>query len=237
MRTVCHNTYWTERSHFITRTLVAQDCISLCPKTIVIHVSCLFSCRTWHWPQAQVLSHLPHLFSDNLTNKHKTLGARSIFTLRSSTAGWRINTNPISHRLWAQSHRAQSDRAQKNWAWQESWDRSVSNTEFFLWEITAKIPSLKMWMNLEKLVPRCPTSSHRCIPIMTQRKALQTRILKMENHENAGFTTVYAKSRRLWILSNANQSVLKLTTPEEKARCQVHLRNRVQRGNLLQCFH
>ena len=38
----------------------AEDCTSLCPKTLVIHVSCLFLCRTWHWPQAQVLSHLPH---------------------------------------------------------------------------------------------------------------------------------------------------------------------------------
>ena len=42
-----------------------------------------------------------------------------------------------------------------------------------LWEIT----------NLEKLVLRCPTSSDRCIPNVAQRKALQTRILKMENYE------------------------------------------------------
>ena len=34
-----------------------------------------------------------------------------------------------------------------------------------------------------KLVPMCLTSSHRCIPNMTQRKALQTRTLKMENYE------------------------------------------------------
>ena len=33
------------------------------------------------------------------------------------------------------------------------------------------------------------------------------------------------------------QSVLKLITREEKALCQVHLRNREHRGNLLQCFH
>ena len=33
------------------------------------------------------------------------------------------------------------------------------------------------------LVPRYRTSSYRCIPIMTQRKALQTRVLKMENYE------------------------------------------------------
>ena len=39
----------------------AQDCTSLCPKTIVIHVSYLIPCRIWHCSQAQVLSHLPHL--------------------------------------------------------------------------------------------------------------------------------------------------------------------------------
>ena len=51
-------------------------------------------------------------------------------------------------------------------------------------------------VNLEKLVLRCRTSSHRCIPIMTKRKALQTRILKMENCEkNAGFTAVHAGAR------------------------------------------
>ena len=54
------------------------------------------------------------------------------------------------------------------------------------------------WITLERLVPRCPTSCHRCIPIMTQRRALQTRILKMENYEkNDGFTTLCAKSRGL----------------------------------------
>ena len=51
--------------------------------------------------------------------------------------------------------------------------------------------------DFSKLVQRRFTSSHRCIPIMTQRRALQTRILKMANCENAGFTTVYAKSRGL----------------------------------------
>ena len=50
-------------------------------------------------------------------------------------------------------------------------------------------------MNLEKLVQRRPTSSHRRIAIMTQRKALQTLILKMENCENAGFTAVYTGAR------------------------------------------
>ena len=34
-----------------------------------------------------------------LTNTHKIYGPRPVFTLRCSTAEWRINTNPISHTL------------------------------------------------------------------------------------------------------------------------------------------
>ena len=37
---------------------------------------------------------------------------------------------------------------------------------------TTNILSPKKRVNEDKLVLRCPTSSHRCIPIMTQRKAL-----------------------------------------------------------------
>ena len=44
------------------------------------------------------LTYLTYL-SDNLSSTHKTFGTRSIFTLRSSTAEWRINTNLISHSL------------------------------------------------------------------------------------------------------------------------------------------
>ena len=132
--------------------------LHLCvPKTIVIRVSCLIPWRTWHWRQAQVLS-----------NTHKIFGTRSICTLRSSTTEWRINTNPSSHRLWAQDYRDQDDRdqhdrdqfdrdrsdrvwrprAQKNRAWQESWDRSVSNTG----KIYEEVLLPKMWLNMEKLV-------------------------------------------------------------------------------------
>ena len=42
---------------------------------------------------------------------------------------------------------------------------------------------LKIWMNLEKLVQTRLTSDHRCITITTQRRALHTRTLKMENYE------------------------------------------------------
>ena len=48
-----------------------------------------------------VMSHsMPHLTlttsTNSLSNTHKTFGTRSLFTLRCSTAEWRINTNPIS---------------------------------------------------------------------------------------------------------------------------------------------
>ena len=134
---------------------------------------------------SSLLTHFAHL-SDDLSNTHTTFRRRWIFTLRCSTAEWRINTNPISHRWWAQTHRDRSDqawrpRAEKNWAW------ILGRIRNKYWkdqeEAISKILSPRIWMNLEKSVPRCPTSSHRCIPIVTQRRALQTRILKMENYE------------------------------------------------------
>ena len=70
---------------------------------------------------------------------------------------------------------------------------------------------LRIWTNLEKLVQRRPTSSHRSIPIVTQRRALRTRSLKMENYENAGFSTVCEKT-------------------VNPLQCQLH------RGNLMHCY-
>ena len=51
------------------RLRIAHICV---PKTSVIHVSCLVRCRTWHWPQAQVLSHPSHplLLSFRQSHQH-----------------------------------------------------------------------------------------------------------------------------------------------------------------------
>ena len=70
-------------------------------------------------------------------------------------------------------------------------------------------------MNWEKLVSRWPTSSHRRIPIITQRRALRTRLLKMENYEKS------------W-LHHWKRKVKKTVN---------HLDYQLHRGNLLQCFH
>ena len=57
----------TAWSHFITRNTRGSKAaklriVHLCVfKTIVIRMSCVVLCCTWHWPQAQVLSHLSHL--------------------------------------------------------------------------------------------------------------------------------------------------------------------------------
>ena len=75
-------------------------CVS---KTNVIHVSCPHSLP--HLRLTTSTSSLsPHLIylsylSDSLTLTHKPFGPRSILTVRCSTAEWRINTNPISHRF------------------------------------------------------------------------------------------------------------------------------------------
>ena len=69
--------------------------------TTVIHVSCLVLCRTWHWPAAQVLSHPLHPLHLRFRRSHLCAQALWSSTLmRCSTAEWRINTNPVSLRLW-----------------------------------------------------------------------------------------------------------------------------------------
>ena len=63
------------------------------------------------------LTHFIHLsyLSVGVSFTNKPYDSRLIYTLRCSTAEWRINTNPISYRLWAQvgwvqRHRDRSDR-------------------------------------------------------------------------------------------------------------------------------
>ena len=102
------------------------------PKTLsfTCHVSFFAAPDTDHKHKFS-LTHLIYC----LTSTPKAHDSRPIFTLRYSTTEWRINTNPISHGLRAQicwikhrSDRASRPRAQKNRAWKESWNRSVSNT-------------------------------------------------------------------------------------------------------------
>ena len=92
------NDHISSREHAWLKSAQAQGCTHRCLKKNVIHVSYLIPCRTWHWPQAQALSltSLTYL-SHALSLTPKSFGARSIFTMRRSTAEWWINSNPISH--------------------------------------------------------------------------------------------------------------------------------------------
>ena len=111
---------------------------------------------------------------------------------------------------------------------------------------------LKIWMNLEKLVPRCPTSSHRCIPIMIQRKALQARIWRMQNYEKCWPHPCICKVERIMNLLEDPQLKKKteaviiqkrgasaLHTQAEHPRRESLMSNSSQEPtalNLLQCF-
>ena len=94
-------------------------------------------------------------------NTPESFAARSVFTLRRFTAEWRINTNPISHRLYEPKVIEPEDLE----LGRIELDRNLGTDPY-------QTQSPKIWMNLEKLVLRCPTSSHRCIPIMTQRESI-----------------------------------------------------------------
>ena len=76
---------------------IAHLCV---PKTFVIHVSCYHSLP--HLTLTTSTSSLTHFIhfsylSDGATFADKPYDSRPIYTLRCSTAEWRINRNPISH--------------------------------------------------------------------------------------------------------------------------------------------
>ena len=107
--------------HANTRSAQAQGCTRWGLTTVVIHVSCPFLCRTWHWPQAQVPSHLSPSFRRLLLTSN-SFGARSQITLRKSTD--RVTDQHKSHSLAGcepKIYRVRRPSAQKNWARQESW--------------------------------------------------------------------------------------------------------------------
>ena len=62
-------------------------------------------------------------------------------------------------------------------------DRNLGTDPYQLLERFVRNPITEDMDEFGKVGQRRPTSSHRCIPIMTQRRALQTRIVKMENYE------------------------------------------------------
>ena len=94
--------------------------------------------------QAQVFSHLPLLSFRG--SHHHTQGLR--YTIHIYPAMFH---GRISHKLGTQNNpdrsgRTQWPRAQKNWAWQESWDRSVSDAGkiyFFFFEARRNEPEVQ----------------------------------------------------------------------------------------------
>ena len=96
----CVTTHTEQHDHISSREHAWLKIAHLCvPKQLssTCHVSFFAASDTDHKHKFS-LTYLSSL-SDDLTSSHKAFGARSIFTLRSSTAEWRINTNPVSHRL------------------------------------------------------------------------------------------------------------------------------------------
>ena len=68
------------------------------------------------------LTHFIHssYLSDGLTFTNKPYDSQPISTLRWSTAEWRINTNPISHRkqVQVQEHVGGSSKRRHRWRWE-----------------------------------------------------------------------------------------------------------------------
>ena len=151
----------------------AQDCTYLCPYNKchprVMSPSLPHLTLTTSTSSLSPISSTSPIFP-TVSPAHKTYDSRPRFTLRCSTAEWRINTNPTSHRFWAPSRLRSQPSTPKR-----SSRKTSSPEELILEGILGQIrvkyrkdlwetPLLKMWVNLEKLVQRRPTSSHGCIP-------------------------------------------------------------------------
>ena len=104
MRAMCHHMHWTEWSHFITRTRAAhklknarvgvlQQLQSTC------HVP--FFCRTLTLTTSTSSSHFSPIFPTSSPSHPFPLVRDQYLFCENPRTEWRINTNPISCRLWA----------------------------------------------------------------------------------------------------------------------------------------
>ena len=102
----CTADHISSREHAWLKSCKAQDCTPLCPEkqlSSTCHASSFAAPDTDHKHKFS-LTHSIHFFylSGGLTFTNKPHDSRPTHTMRCSTAEWRISTNPISHRLWAQ---------------------------------------------------------------------------------------------------------------------------------------
>ena len=152
------------------------------------HVSFLAAPDTDHKHKFS-LTHFIHFsyLSDRLTNKPCDL--RPIYTLRCSTAEWRINTNPISHRLGSLSRASTPLRFCPLWIgggrwlrelevkrWQErhqvGWDATdvrIGGTERIAWKRSSR------WTDLITEVTRTRERSRWCL--LWPRRSSELRLL------------------------------------------------------------
>ena len=130
-----HWQYTAESHHFITRTCVSQV-VFVCRKHSVIHASCLVPYRTWHWPPAQILSHLPlQSYSHPLQHTQACCPTIHIHTatIHSGVAVLRISNLP----------QVMSPKGSNSTGILRLNIKIKHETE--LWEMTIKVQSLKKW--------------------------------------------------------------------------------------------
>ena len=149
--------------------------------------------------------------SDALSNTHTTFGTRWIFTVRCSTAEWRINTNPISHKLWAQNaHRGPKRSSLKTSS------REKLSLKGILARIRIKYRKHRMRSDFQNPITEDMDEFGKVVAEMSYiQSQMHSDYHSVEKHCRLGssrwrttkyacFTTADAKSRRLWITSNNN---------------------------------
>ena len=281
----------------------AQHCTSSSPcKTLVIHVSSLIPCRTWHLPQAQVLSHPSHLlllsfrrshlhtqdlwssthiypamFHGSVADQHKShlsqvvspnrLRSKPSRPKRSSLKtssrrielGSNLRTDPyqIQERFMTNNYQnpITEDVDEFGKVGESQMHSDCDSAESIADSDHKDCMGNTMQWSCRRERGKCTIDSSpkgkfevsliwrsesfgetRCIVFIWAGKPSPLNRQNREDCKSSRISTAQGNLLQWYQREEQVQCVLKLNTREEKAWRQVHLTNREQRRNLLQCF-
>ena len=230
-----HNCARTGHAHiartdvWVTRTRVAQahsaELHALVPqKVVVIHAQCSTCFRTCHRTLLHDLSNLHQLSSDHLLPHCPVLlqlhrhWIKIPCEIHGGVAGTlNLHLPQVMSPNW--SNLTITSFKELNWTEILGQMRIKYQKEF--WEMTIKIYHRYTEETRKFLVSTCPTSNQGYTPITIQLKALQTRILKMENYEKCWtHRCMCMGGEKLWFFSQTHS--FRETTGKSRREGQVH---------------
>ena len=179
-------------------------CIGASEKVVGIHAQCPTCCRTCHRTLLHDLSHLPQLSSDHFLPHCPVLlqllrdWIKIPCEIHDGVADTlNLHLPQVMSPSW--SNLTITSFTELNWTEILGQIRIKYQKEF--WEMSIKILSHNIRRKLENLVSTCPASNQGYTRITIQVKALQIRILKIENHEKCwSHRCMYRSEEKIMVL-------------------------------------